>query len=552
VSSQAFLDWLVDGSPWEFARPVRALGDRLAEHGYTVYFEGDQRHLTKDVPEDHTPFSATGWPGRSPYPMCMATDIMPPKTGQTSKLTGRTLPSLAGLAARLRTDRMNGVPGAAWIKYMNWEPGNGACWHDSWQPDYSRTASEDRGHIHVSARSDTAAYYAADGYDLVARTEGAGVPLYGWDASHYDAVPNPATVYGEGFRFMTHKAGGDADDAELAAWWTTMRPYRGRILLGAYWVQYPGNPTGRADAFLARLDSQCPGWRDGPFILQVDCEKWGGDPATMPGLADIKAFCDRLKAKCPKLRPVVYAPKWAYGNTLAGLGYPLWASSYVTGSGPAAGLYPGDAADRWAAYSGQTPAILQFTSSATIAGQTTCDANAYRGTLEQLTALLAPGWVADMPLDSGDITAIDNLFKKYFTGTPQTDGSGTITSLAGQTFWNQGIPDGVTGKKVFAWAALLHLGSAVVASQAADAARDAALDSAINGLHSLVQQLLDVLAAGGGNLDTGAILTRLDAVKAEISLSAQAAAQAASDAVMETMRRAAHAEADAIGPPGPA
>lgn len=226
--------------------------------------------------------------------------------------------------------------------------------------------------------------------------------IYGWDLSHYDAVPNGARVVSEGFRFATHKAGGDKDDAELVAWWRAVKPYRGKLLLGAYWVLYPGNPAGRADAFLARLDSQCAGWRDGPFILQLDCEVWNGDLSTKPGKADIKAACDRLKAKCPKLTPIVYASAGQYGNSLSDLGYPLWNARYPTSKGgPASLLYSqigGDSGSGWASYSGQTPAIWQFSSSATIAGQATCDANAYRGTLAELTSLLAPGWEQGMEL----------------------------------------------------------------------------------------------------------------------------------------------------------
>lgn len=244
--------------------------------------------------------------------------------------------------------------------------------------------------------------------------------IFGWDASHYDAVPDGARVVAEGFAFMTHKAGGDANDAELAAWWQEMKPFRGKLLLGAYWVLYPGSATGRADSFLARLDAQCPGWRDGPFILQVDCEKWNGDPGTVPSLTDIETFCDRLAVKAPKSRPIVYAPKWVYGDSLKGLSYPLWASSYVSGSGTASALYPGDGSSRWGAYSGQTPAILQFSSSATIAGQTTSDANAYRGTLAELTALLAPGWEQDMELD--ELLNADEIPNDINPGTPGTPG----------------------------------------------------------------------------------------------------------------------------------
>lgn len=226
--------------------------------------------------------------------------------------------------------------------------------------------------------------------------------IFGWDMSHFDA-PSVGNAIDQGIEFITHKAGGDATDTELPAWWAGVEGLdSARVLLGAYWVLYPGNPSGRADAFIARLDSACPGWRDRPFILQADCEKWNGDPTTVPSLAEIKAFCARLVAKMPKLRPIVYAPQWVYGNALSGLGFSLWASSYVSGSGGFKALYPGDGSSRWNEYSGQAPAVLQFTSSATIGGQTTCDANAYRGTKTQLEALVAPGWSTDMPLTSAD------------------------------------------------------------------------------------------------------------------------------------------------------
>jgi hypothetical protein len=230
--------------------------------------------------------------------------------------------------------------------------------------------------------------------------------IFGWDLSHYDA-PGIGDAVSEGFSFFTHKAGGDANDTEIGTWWSGVKSLSPtKALLGAYWVLYPGSPSSKADAFLARLDATCTGWRDRPFMLQVDCEKWNNDSSTVPSKADIKSFCDRLHAKMPKLKPIVYAPQWVYGNTLSGLGYPLWASSYVSGSGKASKLYPGDSSSKWAAYSGQKPAILQFTSSATIAGQTTCDANAFRGTLAQLTALVAPGWDDDMPLTADDLHKI--------------------------------------------------------------------------------------------------------------------------------------------------
>lgn len=221
--------------------------------------------------------------------------------------------------------------------------------------------------------------------------------IFGWDLSHFD-LPSIGDAVDEGFSFFTHKAGGDANDAEIAAWWKSVKDLpTGKALLGAYWVLYPGHGSGAGDAFVARLDATCPGWRNRPFILQLDCEEWNGNSATVPSKTEIKAACDRLVDLMPKLKPIVYAPEWVYGQKLAGLTYPLWASSYVTGSGAASKLYPGDSSTKWHSYSGQTPKILQFTSSAKIAGQTTCDANAYRGTLAELTALVAPGWKTEVP-----------------------------------------------------------------------------------------------------------------------------------------------------------
>jgi len=197
MASQAYRDWLADGQPWKFASPIRDVGDRLREHGYTVYYQGNEDHLKKAVPEDHTPFSATGWPGKNPYPYCMAMDIMPPKPGQKSKITGKPLPSLQALGKTLRADRIAGVDGADFVKYMNWEPerdNGGPCYQDSWKPGYSRKNSTDRGHIHVSARSDVHLSTKSHGYDLVARTLGEDddVALTAEDKAWIDARFNAA------------------------------------------------------------------------------------------------------------------------------------------------------------------------------------------------------------------------------------------------------------------------------------------------------------------------------------------------------------------------
>lgn len=227
--------------------------------------------------------------------------------------------------------------------------------------------------------------------------------IFGWDMSHYDA-PDVGSAIREGYVFITHKIGGDATDTEADNWWSSVRGTDpDKVLLGGYWVlrpDLPGSASSKADSFLAKLDAACPGWRNRPFILQVDCERWGDSSGKkMPNLSYIHAFCDRLRAKMPKLMPIVYASAGEYGDKLRGIRYPLWNARYRLGyqEGYGSVLYAksgGDSGKGWDAYSGKVPAIWQFTSSAKIAGQTTCDANAFRGTLPQLIKLLAPGWVA--------------------------------------------------------------------------------------------------------------------------------------------------------------
>lgn len=166
MSAQRRLAWIADGSPFRLATPARDLRDVLRGHGYTVYDIGNRTHLEAEPPEDHTPYSATGWPGTAVYGVGYAIDVMPPPAG---------LPSLQELGAQVLEDRNAGVAGIRWLKYMNWEPeGNytGPCWHESWQPSYARRSSSDRGHIHLSGLTGYESSTIGAGYDPVARIRG--------------------------------------------------------------------------------------------------------------------------------------------------------------------------------------------------------------------------------------------------------------------------------------------------------------------------------------------------------------------------------------------
>jgi Putative peptidoglycan binding domain len=167
MSSAAYAQWLAAGKPFNLAYPCADLMNTLRRQGYTVYAYPDGSHLTASTPEDHCPFSATGWPIAAPRWWGDAIDIMPPRAGSG-------LPSLAQLGAQLAADKNNGFAGAEPIKYLNWTPAGMECRHESWEPGHNIRPSSDVGHVHMSIRSDRTTSRAMLGYDPVARIRAGG------------------------------------------------------------------------------------------------------------------------------------------------------------------------------------------------------------------------------------------------------------------------------------------------------------------------------------------------------------------------------------------
>lgn len=214
----------------------------------------------------------------------------------------------------------------------------------------------------------------------------------GIDASHYDAPPTAR----DGIGFYVHKACEGHryyTDNEYGASLTAARKL-GIPVLGAYFVPHGGTTADQVDFLLSVLDGQTPWWRQHPaWMLQIDAEKFGYMDRA-PTIAEVNAFADEYVKRTgrPASSVFAYAPKWLYGDKVSSLRYAVWASDYGTNpAGHYPDVYPGNTSARWAAYGGKTPTILQYGSKTTIAGQTTCDANAYRGTLDQLTALITGG-----------------------------------------------------------------------------------------------------------------------------------------------------------------
>jgi hypothetical protein len=152
MASQAYYDWIDAGSPYTRALPTLQFRDLIRSHGYTVYDYPNQDHLTASRPEDHTPFSATGWPVTSARWVGHAVDIMPPTATAITSMGAMPLPSLA---RRIIAAKDAKVDGTQWIKYLNWTDELDVCRREDWRTGTRVTySSTDKGHIHISARSD--------------------------------------------------------------------------------------------------------------------------------------------------------------------------------------------------------------------------------------------------------------------------------------------------------------------------------------------------------------------------------------------------------------
>lgn len=214
--------------------------------------------------------------------------------------------------------------------------------------------------------------------------------VFGWDSSHYDG-PITATIAAaakaQGIAFVTHKLSeGSGGLDTLAAQALTSFRDAGIEFIGAYGVVRTGDAVAEADVLISMADAQVPWWRDFPgWFWQTDLEKWPYDP--VPATLGI-TYSRELAARTGKL-VVLYGSAGQYGSELSSWEGPLWNAHYgLNQPGLFQVIYPGDQSAGWAAYSGKTPTFLQYSSAATIAGLTTCDANAFRGTVAQLRALI--------------------------------------------------------------------------------------------------------------------------------------------------------------------
>lgn len=208
---------------------------------------------------------------------------------------------------------------------------------------------------------------------------GKPVTIFGIDISNNNGVVDIDRVKAEGFQFVWAKVSEGASFKDT--FWPRTRDWcrQAGLLLAGYHYVREGDADAQAETFVAQLG-------DKTIPAMLDFEDGSG------GIGNFWAVKNAIEARGVRVA-LSYIPRWYWEK----IGKPdlsgvpgLIQSSYVTGTGYASVLYPGDDNSRWAPFGGKAPDILQFTSQAQVAGKI-LDANAFRGTVEDLNALLRGG-----------------------------------------------------------------------------------------------------------------------------------------------------------------
>lgn len=250
---------------------------------------------------------------------------------------------------------------------------------------------------------------------------------FGLDISHHqDARLDLAQCRREGIDFVFIKAtdGATFRDTEFA---DNLREARAAgLLVAAYhYVRLNASFYGQVE----NIQRAVPG--NVPIILDVEAGSGG------VGLA--RDLVKELR-EIGYTVPLLYLPRWYWQQlgrpSLAGLP-PLWSSRYPDNViGSLADEWADVPVSYWDGYGGLPVAVLQFTSSVRIAGHQPIDANAFRGTPEQLAQLL--GYSKEDDRVKNLILAREQGGEKIWVGNGITRRHvADPTELEGLAFWIQ-------------------------------------------------------------------------------------------------------------------
>lgn len=206
--------------------------------------------------------------------------------------------------------------------------------------------------------------------------------LYGIDVSNHQGNFDFGRARLEGFVFATHKV--TEGDGYRDPYWPQARDQMHEHfpgLFGGYHFARNNTDVNRqADALLAHLgDTSIP--------VQLDYE----DTGTRGSIDNMRSLIRAIKERGMRVF-TNYLPRWYWTGHMGAPRLdgtpPIWNSHYVSGTGYASVLYPGDQHAGWDEFHTGAPpvAILQFSERGQVAGQS-IDVNAFRGTEDQLRAL---------------------------------------------------------------------------------------------------------------------------------------------------------------------
>lgn len=220
------------------------------------------------------------------------------------------------------------------------------------------------------------------------------MPLWGLDISNHQGTGFPLQrAASEDFDFGIFKAseGAGFQDSTFTRNLDVGRD--ASLLCAAYHYQRPDSVADQVAIIRRTVPLDCP--------VIPDVESGSGS------LDLTRQLVDALRTEGYSV-PLAYIPNWFWQGhwgspDLSGLP-PLWSSRYASTSGYASQVYQDVPDWYWNGYGGLHTEVLQFTSSATVAGRSPIDANAYRGSRDQLAALLTEE--DDMPLSDSDLDDI--------------------------------------------------------------------------------------------------------------------------------------------------
>lgn len=214
MATAAFRDWVRRGRQWFPATPVTIYRTLLHTVGWpwsALGTIGDEAHLQAETPQDHCPFSVTGWPGENPYPFVLALDVThDPGAGLDAE------PFVAYWVSEAWAGR------TPWVKYIVFK---GLRWdvRNDWK---SVPADGHYDHAHISFRTD---YYQAS--------------LGGWNPLGDNMSPIIIHEEGKGWwvsDFVSARPLGS--EAEVDA----LKAHLGDVVAveNEHWYGVPENPSG--------------------------------------------------------------------------------------------------------------------------------------------------------------------------------------------------------------------------------------------------------------------------------------------------------------------